>query len=109
MDPSTLEHGAHILGYTQLEQAEEYYEASLQEVVGALRGGRLTLTQVVAALGEVLTSTQDARRHRGTLLLAEVVGQVRVGRIWVFMSVRGILLRSLAALVTHRPLNESIC
>ena len=65
-----------VMAYCELPPGDDRRLPQLQAVVGAVRGGELSLQQLVQHLGGVLTSQDDVKRAGGTGLLAEVLGTV---------------------------------
>jgi hypothetical protein len=62
-----------VMAYCELPPGDDRRLPQLQAVVGAVRGGELSLQQLVQHLGGVLTSQDDVKRAGGTGLLAEVL------------------------------------
>lgn len=65
-----------VVAYCELPPGDDRRLPQLQAVVGAVRGGELSLQQLVQQLGGVLTSEDDVKRAGGTGLLAEILGTV---------------------------------
>ena len=66
---------AHVRTYCTLSTLSAEADAALSGVVASLQGassGGRTLLQLIESSQEVLTSTDDGVRNRGTMLLAEV-------------------------------------
>ena len=67
---------AHVRTYCTLSTLSAEADAALSGVVASLQGassGGRTLLQLIESSQEVLTSTDDGVRNRGTMLLAEVL------------------------------------
>ena len=76
---------AHVRTYCTLSTLSAEADAALSGVVASLQGassGGRTLLQLIESSQEVLTSTDDGVRNRGTMLLAEVLTRhARLGRV----------------------------